>query len=327
MEALILRSIGFAAVLTLGGAVIFDLLVWKAAGPARMRNSEVFLRYSTRWRRMTAVAWGFGTAAWGVGAIRLEEERGVALFAVLALVVAGAYRVLHGRFRPPGQDDPRLVRSVAEALMLALLLLAVALTGHARLSSAPGLKVTVAFVHVTAAAAWIGGLASLLLAVVPAVRVLEEDTKVVLMAPVVARLSNLAVASIAALVATGTYSSWQAVGGLDGLGTAYGAALLAKLGAFVMVLSLGAVNKQWTKPRLLALARTARARAFRPARVAGRGPLSGRTGHPPSTPEVDPSTIRLLTRLVLAEVTLVVAVLGLTAYLVGLSPPASVTSE
>ena len=70
---------------------------------------------------------------------------------------------------------------------------------------------------------------------------------------------------------------------------------LAKLTAFAPALVLGAINNQWTKPRLFKAARTRRA-----------------AGAP----------VRHIRRLVALEIALVVAVLALTALLVHLVPPA-----
>jgi len=118
-----------------------------------------------------------------------------------------------------------------------------------------------------------------------------------LLAPVVARFSDLALWSVFAVVASGTYSAWMAIGGVRALtASTYGLVFLAKMSAFLPVLVLGGVNNRWTKPRLL---------------EAVRGQTSG------------PRALLILRRLVALEVALVAVVLAFTVFLLQLSPPTS----
>ena len=180
--------------------------------------------------------------------------------------------------------------------MILGLLASVALSGHARGSSLPLPNLTVALVHVSGAAAWVGGLVVLVGVAIPAVRGQEAPEKAAILAPVVVRFSDLALLSVILIVASGTYSAWSAIRELEALtGSTYGLVFLAKLTAFAPALVLGAINNQWTKPRLFKAARTRRA-----------------AGAP----------VRHIRRLVALEIALVVAVLALTALLVHLVPPA-----
>jgi len=112
----------------------------------------------------------------------------------------------------------------------------------------------------------------------------------------VARFSDLAVLSVLAIVASGTYSAWMEIRGLrEVTASTYGLVFLAKLVAFMPVLALGGVNNRWTKPRLMKAVRQEM-----PAR----------------------SSLVLLRRLVALEIGLIAVVLALTVFLLQLSPPA-----
>jgi putative copper export protein len=168
-----------------------------------------------------------------------------------------------------------------------------ALTGHARGSALPVPNLMVALIHVTAAAAWVGGLVALVTVAFPSVRGMMETDRAALLAPVVARFSDLAIWSVIAVVASGTYSAWMEIRGLDAVtASTYGLVFLAKLAAFLPVLALGGINNRWTKPRLV--------RAVR---------------------DQTPSLV-LLRRMVALEIALIAVVLALTVFLLQLSPPA-----
>jgi copper transport protein len=112
----------------------------------------------------------------------------------------------------------------------------------------------------------------------------------------VARFSDLAVLSVLAIVASGTYSAWIEIRGLrEVTASTYGLVFLAKLAAFMPAVALGGVNNRWTKPRLLKAVRQET-----PAR----------------------SSLILLRRMVALEIVLIAVVLALTVFLLQLSPPA-----
>jgi putative copper export protein len=222
-----------------------------------------------------------GGIVWVVAAITVEERR--------------TLRPVRERDAPPGTDPGVLRRWFMGALALLGLLLSAALTGHARTSSLPLPNLVVALVHVTGAAIWIGGLVVLMLVAFPAVREQEEGVSARLMAPVVARFSDLALWSVCAIIASGAYSAWVEIRELRAVtSSTYGLVFLVKLGAFLPAFALGGVNRLWTKPRLLKTAR---------GEIAGSSPLL------------------ILRRLVALEIALIAVVVGLTAFLVHLPPP------
>jgi copper transport protein len=153
--------------------------------------------------------------------------------------------------------------------------------------------------HVGAAAAWLGGLVTLLFAAMPATRNLDDAGRAAALAPVVSRFSDAATLGVAVIVVTGVLRSWFEVASLPALiGSSYGLTLLAKVAVFLPLLALGAVNRRWSRPRLEAAART----------------------------DTSPgAALGLLRRVVRGEIALGVVVVALTALLTTL-PPARVAA-
>jgi uncharacterized membrane protein len=298
-------------VLVAGGAGIFFLVVWRrSAIPSRPAAVEE--RFIRGWRRTFIGSWVGAILASiplliragspGAESLRLGllVVGGIAWFAVTrsrSELISASFRETVGRSVAGNPDPGFLVPRVLAAMALLLLLLSAAITGHARTSSLPLPNLLVALVHVTAAAAWAGGLVTLVTMAFPSVRGQEEGDRARLLAPVIARFSDVAAWSVFAVVASGTYSAWAEIGDLRALtASTYGLVFLAKLGAFVPVLTLGAVNNRWTKPRLVR---------------AAREDLSGS------------SSLLVLRRLVALEIVLVAVVLVLTVFLLSLPPPMS----
>jgi copper transport protein len=109
------------------------------------------------------------------------------------------------------------------------------------------LATLVDWIHLGAVAAWIGGLAALM--VVAAGE--RGDNRLRLTRALVPAMSRVAALSLAALVVTGIYSAWLHVPGLGALSiTEYGRYLLAKLGLILPLVALGAINRFVLMPRL-----------------------------------------------------------------------------
>jgi copper transport protein len=121
-----------------------------------------------------------------------------------------------------------------------------ALSGHARVEG--GFAVVSDWVHVLAAAAWIGGLAFVLLALWRA-----SGERWPLASRAVPRFSALAVVSVAALLVAGVVNGYLEVRSWSGLWeTTYGRLLLVKVALVLPVLALGAFNNRFSVPRLRA---------------------------------------------------------------------------
>ena len=217
----------------------------------------------------------------------LDLELCLVLFAVAAGVAIWVDR--------PGR--PR--RSIVELLSLGGALLAAAavlvvpgLAGHAAQTAPRGLSVVLDWLHVTAGAVWVGGLAGLLVLW----RSLPVARRVAGLVVCVPRFSNVAFASVLVLVGAGT---WAAILHLPTLAslwqTSYGKTLLVKIGILAVALLLAAVNLVRTKPRLQA----ARDR-----------------------PDLGTGAAALLRRLVSGEAVLVAGAVLAAAVLSSLAPPA-----
>ncbi|HWS58266.1 MAG TPA: cytochrome c oxidase assembly protein [Actinotalea sp.] len=126
--------------------------------------------------------------------------------------------------------------------LLALVALALqAQTGHAAGDTHHELAVSTMFLHLAAAALWVGGLAALALV---AGR-LGRD-----LAPSVARFSALAGWCYAAVAVSGIVSAGIRLDGWAGLGTTYGRLVMVKIGLVVGLGVLGARHRRSVVPRL-----------------------------------------------------------------------------
>ena len=183
----------------------------------------------------------------------------------------------------------------ALALLLGFLVVSPGLSGHAGSTHPELLVMTSDTLHVLAMSAWLGGLAALLLALPAATRRLEAPDRTRLLAACLRRFSPLALASVTALLATGTYQSILYLESLGDLtGSAFGRAILIKVVLIVALIALGALNLRRNRPEL--------------ERLAAEGAPPGGTG-------------RLLRRAVQAEVALIAVVLAVTAALTSYPPP------
>jgi copper transport protein len=197
--------------------------------------------------------------------------------------------------QPPASDlvPPPAVIAVL-ALLLGFLCVTPALAGHASTISPKWLLVPANVVHVVSVSVWVGGIVMLLAALPAATRALEPSDRTRLLAASVSRFSTVALIAVAGLVAGGTV---QAIAELDSLSdfttTAFGRAILIKIGIVLVLIGLGAWNRQRARPRLEALA--------------AEGATPGATG-------------AALRRSLRVEIGLMVAALGVTAALVSYAP-------
>ncbi len=149
----------------------------------------------------------------------------------------------------PRKQASSAIGAGAGAILSALLLAAVAFAGHASAADGPAfvLQVCVDALHLLATGLWLGGLAPLLLLLRQG-RQSRAAGAARVAATAARRFSNLALASVALLIASGFYNAWNFVGGFAPLfGTAYGQWLLVKLALFLPLLFLGAVNRSRLK--------------------------------------------------------------------------------
>jgi putative copper export protein/methionine-rich copper-binding protein CopC len=201
--------------------------------------------------------------------------------AMAALFVAGLVGVGPGDRRMRGWWV-MLAAGVGSAIVPAL-------SGHAAgLARAPALAVVNDALHVTAAGAWMGTLAVLLIAGLPAltarraqpgpafaeanvratspaasgVVALDSSDPLPPLARMVNTFSRVAMLAVAALVITGGVSAWLQLGSLGALlESAYGVTLLVKLALVAAAASVGLYNWRVVRPALLHDPRPGRLRA------------------------------------------------------------------
>ncbi len=266
------------------GAVAGGTSLWPAFDPGVV--SDVL---STRF----GTVWGLRLLAWlaVAGLVALPVARRQAT--ILRPARLGATGLAPVAPAPP-------VVAVGVAGLLGFLCLTPALAGHASTRSPTWLLVPANFTHVVSMALWVGGVAMLVTVLPAATRALEAPAdRTRLLSATVSRFSGVALVAVAVLVAGGTV---QAIAELDSFGdlpgTAFGRAILIKIGLLLGLIGLGAWNRRRSVPRL--------------ERLAASGEAPGNTG-------VE------LRRALRAEGALMVIVLGVTAALVSYAPATGAT--
>jgi putative copper export protein/mono/diheme cytochrome c family protein len=274
VEALIaVRAVHVAATVVASGAFLFRLWV---AGPA-LRRAGATAPWHTRFERqidkiarsglavffVSAGAWLLLVAAGvsgqaiggvfgsGAPATLLTSTRfGHVFIGRCAVALALALYLLRAK---PGTPALSFLGCVV-AVLAAGLLGALALMGHG--GATPGQAGVIHLVadvaHAIAAGVWVGALLplALLLAAargagdIPALAAAREATR---------RFSNLGVASVATLLATGIINTIFLVGTVPALlGTPYGQLLLLKIILFLAMAAIASVNRLKLTPRLFA---------------------------------------------------------------------------
>lgn len=267
----LVRAIHFAALLSVAGAVFFKVFV---AGPAlRIGGDRTRLPNTVRFQ-LACIAWSglllsaISGAAWLV--IVAESMSGgslsdvfsqdvlrtvllrtgfgqdwIARF-VLALLLAG----MLFPFLSPKQIKPAWI-NLAVVALAAGLTGSLAWAGHA--VGAEGIEGVIHpaadFVHMVAAAAWVGTLLPLALLLAAA----GQDAGSVAVARIATiRFSTFGVASVATLLVTGSINAWYLVGSIPAMTeTDYGRLLLLKIALFLIMVAIAAVNRLWLTPRLV----------------------------------------------------------------------------
>ncbi|MFD9250118.1 copper resistance CopC/CopD family protein [Streptomyces bottropensis] len=116
-----------------------------------------------------------------------------------------------------------------------------AMAEHASTGIQTGISMPVDILHLLAVAAWLGGLATLLVALFRAPVDAQIETEAV------RRFSRVAFGSVLVLTATGIYQSWRQVGTWSALtGTSYGQLLLVKIGLVAVLVGIAWISRRWT---------------------------------------------------------------------------------
>lgn len=118
------------------------------------------------------------------------------------------------------------------------------MTGHAGDTARPVVAEIADLVHLVALSTWIGGLAVLVVGVLPRRDVIELEH-------LVPRYSTLAMFSATAIVASGALMAWRMLHGIGQLtSTTWGHLLLLKVGLLAVVLVAAFASKTWVTHRL-----------------------------------------------------------------------------
>ncbi len=191
-----------------------------------------------------AAAGGFGLLEafrWNVVSSVAETRYGEFALVRAALGAAVALTALALRRRAGGRNEPLLGLAV---VLVAALVLTPSFSGHARVAGPLALLADIA--HVQAAAVWTGGLAFVVLALA-----LARNDRWPLAARSVPRFSRMAVVSVVVLIVAGAVNGYMQIRTWRGLWeTEYGLLLLAKISLVVPLLALGAYNNRYAVPRL-----------------------------------------------------------------------------
>ena len=325
----IVRFVVFTAMALLLGALIAVGWVWRHAAAVPRVRRTVWIAWGVL-LVATALAFCFqGAYAGGLGlagAFRpsvwgdlVGTRLGLVLLARLALVVALLPVVANAA------RDPRPRWWTPFTALVALGIAATpALGGHASVGTLNAVAVAVDALHVLAMSTWVGGLVVLILLLTA-----HAEDEGIEGLPTWSRVATLAVLVV---VFTGVVRGLRELGGLSGIfDTAYGVLLAAKVGLVLVTLLVAtvardAVHRRWAlDPEEVEAADRERAELL----AAGQE-LPKRRGHSLVPDDDGIDTLRYvlpertarsrLLRSVAVEVTLLIAVLGVTAVLVNTAP-------
>lgn len=150
---------------------------------------------------------------------------------------------------------------IAAGLVLLTLVVSAAVSGHAVAASPVYLAVASDAVHLLAVGGWLGTLAYVAFAGIPATNAADPDSRPRLARDIVTTFSNIALVCVAAILATGVVSSWLELRSVSALWTSsYGRMLMLKLVLVALVGAAGAYNWRVATPRLAATGGIARIR-------------------------------------------------------------------
>jgi len=142
---------------------------------------------------------------------------------------------------------------VAASVAVALAFLTIALSGHANSAEPRSWAVVTDSVHLLAAAIWIGGIAQIAVAWLPAIRSLDAESRLAVIGSVLPRFGRVALPAFLVVAATGLTNALIQLGHVSALWeTPYGRVLAAKivLVGLIAVASYGHALR--IRPRLLA---------------------------------------------------------------------------
>ncbi|WP_416977981.1 copper resistance CopC/CopD family protein [Streptomyces sp. T028] len=250
------RYVSYAGFIVLVGGAAFVLACWQRGTGVRALQRLVV----SGWLAMTAATLfllllrGSYTGSGKLGDIFdlellgqvLQTKTGAALVSRLLLLAAAALfiAVLFGAYDKREDEEKRDLTfglAVGGIVVAAGLAASWAMAEHASTGLQPAVAMPVDVLHLLAVAAWLGGLAALLVALyrAPADRPVEAGA--------VHRFSQVAFGSVIALVATGVYQSWRQLGSWSAFTeTRYGQLLLVKICLVALLVGIAWISRRWT---------------------------------------------------------------------------------
>lgn len=275
------RYASYAGFIVLAGGAAFVLACWQRGAGVRAVQRLVVSGWLTLTTATLALLLlrGSYTTSGKAGDIVdldllgqvLQTKTGAALVSRLLLLAAAALfvAVLFGVYEKREDEEKRDLTfglAIGGTVVAAGLAASWAMAEHASVGLQPGIAMPVDVVHLLAVAAWLGGLAALLVALyrAPADRPVEPAA--------VRRFSRLAFGSVVALIATGVYQSWRQLGSWSALtGTRYGQLLLVKVALVLVLVAIASFSRRWTARLAEAAADRAAVKADKAAVKAGAG--------------------------------------------------------
>ncbi|MFF9108041.1 copper resistance protein CopC [Streptomyces sp. NPDC014805] len=250
------RYVSYAGFIVLTGGAAFVLACWRRGTGVRAVQRLVV----SGWVALTAATLallllrGAYTTSGKAGDILdldllgqvLQTKSGAALVSRLLLLAAAALfvAVLFGAYDKREDEEKRDLTfglALGGTVVAAGLAASWAMAEHASVGLQAGLAMPVDVIHLLAVAAWLGGLAALLVALYFAPAETPVETAAV------RRFSTVAFGSVLALVATGVYQSWRQLGSWSAFtDTGYGQLLLVKIGLVVVLVALASISRRWT---------------------------------------------------------------------------------
>ncbi|MGA5554726.1 copper resistance CopC/CopD family protein [Streptomyces lavendulocolor] len=246
----IARYVSYGGFVLLVGGAAFVLACWPRGAAVRPLQRLVV----RGWAALTAATLAllllrapYTGADFGPGSLGavLETKTGAALVSRLLLLGAAALfvAVLFGAYTR--REDEGEKKDLTFGLAIGGTVVAAGIAGtwalseHASAGLQPLVAMPVDILHLLAMAAWLGGLAALLVA-------LYREPSVE--GSAVRRFSRVAFGSVVVLAATGVYQSWRQVGSWSALtGTAYGRLLLLKVALVAVLVAVAWLSRRWTR--------------------------------------------------------------------------------
>lgn len=227
------RAIARARVGAIGaGTVLLLASALRLLAQVRAVFGELTLDAATISPLLTGTAWGRGWIAQ----------------VCAAAVALGLVARRPTRPRGDGRVGPI---EIIGGLVLLTLVVSAAVSGHAVTASPASLAVASDAVHLLAVGGWLGTLAYVAFAGIPATNAAEPDSRARLARDIVTTFSKLALVCVAAILATGIVSAWLELRSLSALWTSpYGRVLMVKLALVALVAAAGAYNWRVATPRL-----------------------------------------------------------------------------